>query len=606
MGTVDGPMGTAAVARGFGRQRRWRDVEPRALRANVARGFLAVGLGLVGQLSTLGLLATSAWLITTSSLRPPLLTLTVAIAAVRLFALLRGIGRYGERLASHDLALRVLARLRVWAYRRLEALVPGGLGRVSTGDVLSRVVTDVDATQDLLVRLALPLATGLATASVAVALAAVLLPTAGIALASGLALGALVIPALAHHFGRHGSRSVAAERARLTASIVETIEGAPDLIAFGAARTAVANVDRTEAELSRALRTRAAAAGIAHGLGTLVVGATTLTVTVLGVDALGSNPVGDGHLSAVAVAVLGFVTLASFEAISTLPEAFARLDTMLGSARRVRQLEDHVPPVSEPQVPQALPIGPPALVLDGVAASYSPKARAAIDGIDLALLPGKRVAVVGPSGAGKSTLALVALRFVDFSAGRVTLNGIDVRHLPSDHVRACIAWAPQDPHIFTTTLSANLRLARPDATDGDLVALLDALGLGRWLDGLPRGIHTELGERGVTVSGGERQRIGLARALLARRPILLLDEPTAHLDEPTETLVRRAVLARSAGRALLWITHRLAGLEDFDDVVVLRDGRVVERGHASVLAGRGGPYTDLFNEAVAAEMEPAS
>ncbi|MHB1593047.1 MAG: thiol reductant ABC exporter subunit CydC [Streptosporangiaceae bacterium] len=585
-----------------GSEQRVAEVRPgrgRDSEREVAHGLLAVTLGAAGQLSGLGLLATSAWLITTSSLRPPILTLTVAIAAVRLFALLRGLGRYGERLASHDVALRILARVRVWAYCRLETLVPGGLGASSAGDVLSRLVADVDAAQDLVVSAAVPLTTGLVTGAAAVALSALLLPETGPVLGTGLVLAAVGVPIIARHRGRHAAGALAAERGRLAGMVVETIDGAADVVAFGATAEALAALDRSEARLAGALRRGAGVAGAATGLATMIGGATTIGVIALGVEALGRG--GGTHVSAVMVAVLGFVSLAAFDAVSTLPDVFARLDAAVSSARRVHAIADLASPVVDPPRPRPVPTGEPALALEHVSVSYAPGGAAALDGVNLSVAAGETVAIVGPSGAGKTTLALALLRFVECSAGRITLGGVDVRDLAADDVRARIAWAPQDPHVFATTVAANLRLARPSATDADLAAVLEALGLGGWLAGLPDGLSSELGGRGLSVSGGERQRIGLARALLADRPLLVLDEPTAHLDEAGEAVVRGAVFRRAEGRSLVWITHRLVGLEDFDQVAVLDAGRVVEHGQARALARRAGPYAGLLTDAAAAQ-----
>lgn len=556
------------------------------------RGAVAVAFGLTGQLASLGLLATSAWLITTSSLRPPILTLTVAIAAVRLFALLRGLGRYGERLAGHDLALRLLARVRVRAYRHLERLVPGGLGDIAGGDVVSRVVADVEATQDLIVRVAVPVMTGFLTAAAAVALTASFLPAAGLVLAAGLALGGAVIPLASRRLGGRAAASAAAGRGRVAAVTAEALQGAPDLLAFDAAGEALAALARAEHALGRALRRTAAASGAGDGLGALAAGATALGVVMLGTIATAQRT-GPGRLPAVAVAVMGFSALAGFDAVATLPDAFARLGSLLAASSRVRSLGAIPSPVTEPSSPRPVP-DDPTVVLRDVSAGYDPSRPPVLDHVDLVLSPGRRVAVVGTSGAGKSTLALILLRFIEPRHGELTIGGADARELAADEVRAKIAWAPQDPSVFATTLAANLRLARPEADDAELAAVLASLGLGQWLEHLPGGLSAEVGERGQRVSGGERQRVGLARALLARRPILLLDEPTAHLDEENEALVRRAVLSHSEGRTLVWITHRLTGLEDFDEVIVLAGGRIVERGHPCALAGAGGAYADLL------------
>jgi len=602
-----------------------RPVVRQMVRPEIPRGLAAVAVGVAGELCALGLLATSAWLITTASLRPPVLTLSVAIAAVRIFALARGAGRYGERLASHDLALRALARLRVWAYRRLEPLVPGGLPDIRTGDLLARLVADVDATQDLVVRIAVPFATGLATAAVAVTLTSLILPPAGLVLAAGLVAGGLLVPGAARAAGRRTTGRLAAQRGEITAQLVETLEGASDLVAFGATGEALATLGTAECALSGTARRSGLLVGLADGLEAFVTGATTIAVVALGVRALGAR-----HLPAVDVAVLGFVALASFEALRSLPESFTRMDVALGAGRRVGALAGMVTPVAEPGTPPrtpprtppaatpaaatpaaaappaatpwgatptaATPWGatgePPTYVLRRAGATYGPERSPAVADVDLVLAPGRRIALVGPSGAGKSTVAAMLLRFVEVSSGSAEVNGTDVRRLASDDVRRLIAWSPQDPHIFATTLAANLRLARPGATDAELATTLQALGLGRWLEGLGDGLITVLGERGATVSGGEGQRIGLARALLAERPILLLDEPTAHLDDESEALVRHRVLAASEGRSLLWITHRLVGLADFDEVMVLDAGHVVGR-RAGALSGAAGAAGSL-------------
>ncbi|MCL6094733.1 MAG: thiol reductant ABC exporter subunit CydC [Actinobacteria bacterium] len=553
------------------------------------RVLLAVLVGSVGQLSALGLMATSAWLITKSSLRPPVLALSVAIGAVQFFALARGAGRYGERLAGHDVALRILARLRVWVFRRLEHLVPGGLTGVGSGDILARLVSDVDATQDLVVRNVIPLAVGGITMIGAVLFTMLVLPPAGVVLAGGLFLAGVVIPATARVVGRSFSRSLSANRGRLANQLVEAIEGVADLISFGAVVKVLARLERAEQAISRIVRNSAVVSGVANGLGATVTGMTTIAVV-----AVGAVAVGDHRLSGVAVATLGFVSLAAFEAIAVLPESFARIDQALGALKRVEGLAQMRPPVVDPLHPDRLMPGPAVLALHRATVSYRSAVSPAIEGVDLELAPGKRVALVGPSGAGKTTITLVLLRFIELDAGSITLDDVDCRRIAADEVRSKVAWAPQEPHVFATTVAANLRLARPDASDADLVRILSSLGLSRWLAALPRGLDTMLGQNGATISGGERKRLGLARALLAERPIVVLDEPTAHLDDVTECQVRQAVLGATTGQSLLWVTHRLVGLEDFDEVVLLDRGRVIERGSFTSLLSRDGAFAKLL------------
>lgn len=595
----------------------------RAVVAELSRGqarqsAAAVVSGLGGQLAALGLLATSGWLITTSSLRPPVLTLSAAIAAVRVLALVRGAGRYGERLAGHDVALRGLARLRVWAFRHLEPLVPGGLGDAGAGDVLSRVVADVDATQDLLVRVAIPAATGLAAAAAAVAIAAAVLPVAAAVLAAGLVVTGVVVPAAARRAGRRPGTALAEHRGQVASIVVEATAGATDLVAFGATGTAMVKLARAESSLGAASRRTALVGGLADAAGSL-----SATTTLAGTVAAAAPAVAAGRISGAAAAVLGFVVLAAFDAVGPVPRALAQLHIALGAARRVGSLAAAEAPVpatrpaaapptgaalapdappaprtaperSQPNAAAGCPASPVTYELRSLTVTRPGGRRPALDGVDLRIAGKRRVAVVGTSGAGKTTLVLAMLRFVAPTAGQALVNGVDVRELDPDAVRNTIAWAPQDPHIFGTTVAANLRVGDPDATDDEMRTMLGSLGLGPWLGRLPDGLQTVLGEHGASVSGGERHRLGVARALLAARPLVVLDEPTANLDLGTEELVRNRVLQATEDRGLLWVTHRISGLEPFDEILVLDGGRVAERGTARHLAGAGGAFSRLL------------
>jgi len=458
-------------------------------------------------------------------------------------------------------------------------------------------VSDVDSVQDLVVRILVPLATGICSAVAGAVLTALILPIAGLVLGVGLTMAGIVIPYLARVAGRRISEPLAAQRGQLGGQIVEALEGAADILSFGATSQTLTALNGAELAIARTAQRSAAVAGAAVGLAALAAG-----TTVIGVVALGAEAVGNGRLSGVGVAVLGFVALVSFDSVQSLPEAFAGLDSVLGAARRVSALATIPPPVAESPASRELPPGPPTLTLRQASVSYLAGGPCAISGVDLNLAPGRKIALVGPSGAGKTTVALVLLRFVELSGGTASLNGVDVRSLSSDQVRTLIAWAPQDPHIFNASVAVNLRLARPDARDSQLTGVLESLGLGGWFRSLDRGLETVLGEHGATVSGGERQRIGLARALLAERPILVLDEPTAHLDESSERVVRRQLAAATHGRSLLWISHRLAGLEVFDEVLVLQGGRVVERGRAAQLANSGGALAELLADAALSEI----
>jgi thiol reductant ABC exporter CydC subunit len=553
------------------------------------RTTAALALSLAGQLSALGLLAISAWLLTTASLRPPILLLSAGIAAVRLLALTRGLGRYGERLAGHDVALRSLAQMRVWAYRHLERLVPGGLPGFSTGDVLSRIATDIDALQDLIVRVGLPLVSGALTALAAIAVAWMLDPVTGMVLGAGLVLVGFGAPWLAHELGRRHASELARARGNITGASLELIEGTADILSFEAGPWLVSKVRRAEQELSRALLLAGSSANLAEAGAALLAG-----LTSLGLLAVGALGIDQARLSGVAVATIVFVALASFDALSGLPDAFAHLDQVLSGARRVAELERTPSPVFEPVSPVGLPRAPLVISLQGVQVSYPGRTAPALSDFDLELLPGKKVALVGRTGSGKSSVVSVLLRFLEPTRGSYLVNDVDARSVEPDSLRSLFGWASQDAFVFATSVAGNLRLARPEATDHELIESLQVVGLGEWLAELPEGLSTQLGERGTTISGGERQRLGLARAVLSRRPFLLLDEPTSQLDPARENQTREQVLAFSRDAGVLWITHRLGGLEDFDEVIVLDRGRVQDRGSPSWMATSSKAFQGLL------------
>jgi ABC-type transport system involved in cytochrome bd biosynthesis fused ATPase/permease subunit len=274
----------------------------------------------------------------------------------------------------------------------------------------------------------------------------------------------------------------------------------------------------------------------------------------------------------VLVAMLGLLALASFEAIQPLSGAARELASTLAAGRRLLDLTDHEPLVVDPPQPSIPPGGPAVVALEDVTARYPGELRPALEGFNLRLRPGCRVALVGPSGAGKSTIANLLLRFLDPERGRVTLAGRDLREYRQKDVRAAVAVAGQDSHLFSASIRENLRLARPDAAEHELENALRRARIWDWVDGLPDGIDTQVGEAGRELSGGQRQRVALARALLANAPLLVLDEPTAHLDHATATQLVRDVFATAGQSGVLLITHRPEGLELVDEIVTLNGG----------------------------------
>ncbi|MEU3981506.1 thiol reductant ABC exporter subunit CydD [Streptomyces sp. NPDC026672] len=563
------------------------------------RGRLALAL-LLGSLalgSAVGLMATSGWLISRASQQPPVLYLMVAVTATRAFGIGRAVFRYAERLVSHDAVLRMLADTRVAVYRRLERLAPAGLRTARRGDLLSRLVADVDALQDYWLRWLLPAGVAVAVSTGSVAFTAWLLPEAGAALAAGLLLAGVGVPLLTAAVARRAERRLAPARGVLATRVTDLLTGTAELTVAGALPARTASVRRADGTLTRIASRAATATALGDGLTALVCGLTVATAALLGVQAVAA-----GRLDGVTTAVVVLTPLAAFEAVLGLPVAVRYRQRVRRSAERVYEVLDAPAPVREPERPRQAPVSPFPLVVKGLTARHAGQHRDAIVGLDLTLTPGRRVAVVGPSGSGKTTLAQTLLRFLDPTAGAYTLAGVDAYALDGDDVRRLVGLCAQDAHLFDSSVRENLLLARKDA---DEAALRDALAGARlldWVDGLPDGLDTLVGEHGARLSGGQRQRLALARALLADFPVLVLDEPAEHLDLATADALTADLLAATEGRTTLLITHRLAGLDAVDEVIVLDRGRVVQRGTYAELAAVDGPLRAMAEREARAEL----
>jgi ATP-binding cassette subfamily C protein CydC len=538
------------------------------------------GVGAAG--AGVGLMATAAWLISRAALHPPVLHLMVAIVAVRAFGISRGVLRYAERLVGHDAALRVLGRLRVRLFTRLERLAPAGLAAYRRADLVQRLAGDVDAVLDMVTRVLLPYAVATLVGLGSVVLVGALDPVAGAALAAGLVVVGAGVPLLQRTAARRADGRLAPLRADLATATVDLLHGLPDLVAYQAAGAQLDRLAGVDARLRDAERRSSRAAGTSAAITALTTGLCVLTGLVAGAVAVRS-----GTLSGEVLAVVVLTPLAVFETAAGLPAAaqrYAAARTALGRLAEVLSTPD---PAPEPAAPVDVPDRPHTLRLEGVTAAWEP-GRTALRGVDLHLAPGRRVALVGPSGAGKSTVAALLVRWLDPVAGRVTVDGVDVRRMSSDRVRRIVGYLGEDAYLFDTTIGENLRIGRRDAGDGELRAALASARLLDFVDALPRGLDTPVGEHGVRLSGGQRRRLALARALLAGFPVLILDEPTEHLDDETAAALTRDLLAVAGDRTVLLITHRTAGLSGVDEVVTLDGGRRVSE--PRVLALQGQPH----------------
>lgn len=553
----------------------------RRLLAAVAAGAAATGCGVA-------LLAISGFLLAKASQHPGIIAISAAVVVVRALSVGRGVFRYLERLASHDVAFRVLAQVRVAIWRRLEALAPSGVAVFRSGDLLARLISDVDATQDLFIRGVTPILAAALVGGGGVFVCLLILAPAGAVLAAGLLIAGLVVPAVAAAVARKAARTAAPARGRLAANVTDLLDGAADLQAFGAVDAALVRTDAADAELTRLDGRTAAATALGAGLMSAVTGLTVWAVLLLGVAATGT-----GTLSRVPLAVLTLTALAAFEAVTALPAAAVQLSQGAVSAGRIAAVIDAPDPVQDPDHPRPLPSRRFGIQLRDVTVRYQPDGPPALDRVSLDLPPGRRVALVGANGAGKSTVAAVLLRFCELSAGVALLDGHDLAGYSADDVRSVVGGCPQDPYLFDTTIRDNLRLARADATDEELEAAAARARMLPWIVSLPQGWDTPVGTHGAAVSGGERQRLALARAFLADPALLILDEPTAHLDPPARRALTADLLSATKGRSVLFITHEFDGLDEVDEIVVLDRGRVVEQGSHQHLRQAGGHYQRL-------------
>jgi thiol reductant ABC exporter CydC subunit len=533
------------------------------------RLLLALLTGVLAAGSAVALTSTSAWLISRAAEQPPILFLMVAIVAVRFFGISRGVFRYTERLAGHDAAFRWLADLRVAVYRRLEQLAPAGSSSFRSGDLLARLVGDVDTLQDLWLRVLLPYATAAVVAAGAVALVAWLVPAAAVVLLLAVVVAALLAPALALAVARRAERHVAPARGALSTAVHDTLAGTAEITAFGRAGQALQAV----AEADESVRRAEARSSIGSGLGAAVAAAAGGAAMWAGL-ALGVPAVRDGALNGVALAVVVLTPLAVFELVSSLAPAAQLLPRVRAAAQRVVEVLDAPLPVIEPDDPADVPARPVRLSADDVTARWQPHGRLVLQGVSLRLDVREHVALTGPSGVGKSTLAAVLLKFLPTASGHVRLDAVDYTEMDGGAVRTRVGLLAQDAHVFDTSVLENVRLARRDACEDDIRAALRAARLLTTVDALPDGWHTMVGEHGGRLSGGERQRLALARVLLADFDVLVLDEPTEHVDEQTATGLLGDLLETNRTRSVLLITHRDVGDLAVTRAMRLEDGRL--------------------------------
>ncbi len=577
--------------------------------------LLSVLLGALTIGSSIALMSTSAWLISTAAIAVSVAELGVSVVSTRLFGISRAVFRYLERLASHSLTFRILARLRVWFYQAIEPLAPARLTSARSGDLLSRVIADVETLDNIFVRV---LAPPLVAAAIVLGMAVFMGsfdPTLGLVITIFLLAIGVGLTAFSLLLNRRLGRRLVGSRSTLRADLVDAVQGLPDLIAFGQEKTWLDRIKASSQEFSTVQTRMAHLNGIQSGLNSLLTGLGVWVMLFLAIPLVSS-----GKIEGVYLAVIVLGSMASFEAVQNLPQAAQLLEANIQSARRLFEVADQAPAVIDPAEPLPQPASADLRVRN-VSFSYEPEVRrtvlngqltndeknrltesdpagrcdapSVLENVSFDLPPGKKLALVGPSGAGKSTLANLLMRFWD--AQGIMLDGQDIRTYRQVDTRRMFSLVGQGTYLFNASLRENLLLARPWAAQDDIESACKTAQLHDFIVSLPNGYETMVGERGLQLSGGERQRLAIARALLKDTPIFIFDEPTANLDAATERTLVETLQSVTEKRSVLWITHRLVGLETMDEILVLENGIIVQRGTQAELLAQDGLYKKMWD-----------
>jgi ATP-binding cassette, subfamily C, bacterial CydC len=552
------------------------------------RVLLGVLLGVATVASNVGLLATAAYVISAAAVVPFLAMLTVPVYLVRLFSVSRAASRYAERLVSHDVTFRLLAELRTRFFIRLAPLAPARLLKYRSGDLLVRVVKDVEELQNVYLHSFSPVAVALSVCALATLVLFTFDPAIAFVALGFLTATGVGVPVLVRALSKGlGGRQLRL-RAELDARIVDDVQGVQDILAFGREGGEQHEISTINTKLGLVQRRMALVTGLQNALSDLMMNLALVAVLTVAIPLFAA-----GEIDGVFLAFIALVVLGSFEAVAPLGAAFQVLGRSVGAGGRLFEISDSEPQVKDPPEPLSLPQDG-TLALDRVSFRYDEDGSAALRDVSFVLRPGSRVAIVGPSGSGKSTLAGLILRFWDPDSGEVRLGGLDVRCYAQEDLRAMIGVVSQDTHVFNDTVRNNLLLADPEADEASLHRAIGEAHLTGLVEGLPGGLDGYVGEQGQRLSGGERQRLAVARALLKDAPVLVLDEATANLDTVTERELLGTIRELMRGRTTLQITHRLVEMETMDEILVLDEGQVVERGTHEELVRRDGQYRRML------------
>lgn len=556
------------------------------------RMLCSIGLGFGTIASGIGLMGTSAFLISAASLQPSIAELQVAIVSVRFFGISRGVLRYAERLMSHDTTLRLLGGLRVWFYERLEPLAPARVMEYRSGDLLSRAVHDIDVLEDLYVRVLSPTLVAL-----------------GIGIFTGFFLGrwdplfaivfwlfygfaALVLPWTSSHFTENAAKARIEDRSEMDATILEYLHGLADLMVYDQVDSWQIRIKELSEAYEHSLENITRITGFSDALLNFTQNVATAAMMFIAIPA-----VAEGKLDGVLLAVILLVTIASYEAILPLPTSAHQWHSSIQAAERLFEIIDAQPTVIDPTHPELI-VEPSTMQFQELEFYYPQTTHAALRDLTFQANSGQALAIVGRSGAGKTTVANLLLRFWEYQKGRVTLGDSEIKNFSQKDLRQAISMVEQDGYLFEGTILYNLLLANPLASKSRIHDALQASQSLDFITSLPEGLDTWIGEFGFGLSGGEVRRLILARSLLQDKSILILDEPTADLDPITANKLTQSLQLLSKSKVSIWITHRLVGLESMDEIVVLDKGKIIDRGSFPELIKNEGAFFKQWSQQV--------
>ncbi|MEH5097230.1 cysteine/glutathione ABC transporter ATP-binding protein/permease CydC [Atlantibacter hermannii] len=555
---------------------------------------LGVVLAIITLLASIGLLTLSGWFLSASAVVGVAgvysFNYMLPAAGVRGAAITRTAGRYFERLVSHDATFRVLAHLRVYTFSKVLPLSPSGIARFRQGELLNRLVADVDTLDHLYLRVISPLAGALVVILVVAVGLSVLDVTLALTLGGIMLLTVLLLPPLFYRAGKSTGEALTALRAQYRQQLTAWLIGHAELTIFNAASRYRDALDSTESEWQEAQRRQAGLTAISQAVMMLISGMTVVLMLWMAAGGVGGNTA-PGAL----IALFVFCALAAFEALAPVTGAFQHLGQVIASALRVTQLTEQQPDVTFSDATMSAP-EQAAVTFDKVSFRYSQQAQSALNQVSLTIQAGERVALLGRTGCGKSTLLQLLTRAWDPQQGEITLAGLPLTQYSESALRASMSVVPQRVHLFSATLRDNLLLAAPQASDARLASTLTQVGLEKLLE--DGGLNSWLGEGGRQLSGGELRRLAIARALLHDAPLMLLDEPTEGLDAGTEQQILSLLDTVTANKTVLMITHRLRGLADFNRIVVMDNGQIIESGNHDELMAKQGRYYQFRQSSV--------